>query len=220
MTATLSSPGATQTLVRIRRAPALEPPTDDDRRADDHPVCAGQLALFTSVHGARIRAEHSAMASDRLTGARQAAATANPPARGRGPATAAAEPALPRAAAAVTGDPSTSAPVQIAAGRFVAACVEVLNGFRPVGHLRALTTPVEFATITTQLTRRTARVRMPGRAPASQERVSVRRLRMFEQRAGVAEAVAVLHHGETSWAMALRFERRRGSWLCTLLEVV
>jgi hypothetical protein len=112
------------------------------------------------------------------------------------------------------------APAQVAASRFVAACVEVLNGFRPIGHLRALTTPFEFTGVTAQLTRRTVRVRMPGRDRSSQERVRVRRLRVFEQRTGVAEAVAVLRHGETSWAMALRFEHRRGSWLCTLLEVI
>jgi hypothetical protein len=52
------------------------------------------------------------------------------------------------------------------------------------------------------------------------ERVSVRRLRVFEQRTGAADAVVVLRHGESSWAMALRFEHRRGSWLCTLLQVI
>jgi hypothetical protein len=194
MTAALRSPAATQPLVRIRRAPALDPPADTDRRMDDHPVCAGQLALFTSVQGA---------GGGHPAGARRAAQRL------------AALPAEPRPLAAA-GSPAPSAPVQVAVSRFVAACVEVLNGFRPVGHLRALTTPIEFDAITTQLTRRTARVRLPSR----QQRVNVRRLKVFEQRAGVAEAVAVLHHDETFWAMALRFEHRRGSWLCTLLEVI
>jgi hypothetical protein len=63
--------------------------------------------------------------------------------------------------------------------------------------------------------------RAPGRrGQVAAGRVDVRRIRVFEQRSGVAEAVAVLRHGETAWAMALRFERRRGNWLCTLLEVV
>ncbi|MCW2642645.1 MAG: hypothetical protein JWP76_4951 [Dactylosporangium sp.] len=48
----------------------------------------------------------------------------------------------------------------------------------------------------------------------------MRRLRVFEQRTGAADAVVVLCHGESSWAMALRFEHRRGSWLCTLLQVI
>ncbi|NJC71555.1 hypothetical protein HC031_17780 [Planosporangium thailandense] len=109
---------------------------------------------------------------------------------------------------------------QIAAARFVSACVEVLNGFRPVSHLRALTTPVEFADVATQLTRRTVRVRIPDRSRAGQERVRLRRLQVFDQPTGVAEAVAVLRHGDTAWAMALRFEQHGGSWLCTLLEVI
>src|SRR5262249_31942155 len=53
MTATLSAPRSVTPLVRIRRAPALEPPTDDARRTDDHPVCVGQLALFTSIQTVR-----------------------------------------------------------------------------------------------------------------------------------------------------------------------
>jgi hypothetical protein len=259
MTAILSSPGSAQPLVRIRRAPALEPPADDDRRADDHPICAGQLALFTSIHGVRARTGHADTASARDPGtasarqgtasagyqgtasagyqgtasagyqgtasarraqARQPTAPASLSASGHGSVTTAACPAGPATGAPGSGNPAASAPAQVAAGRFVAACVEVLNGFRPVGHLRALTTPFEFTGVTTQLTRRAVRVRMPGRDRAGQERVSMRRLRVFEQRTGVAEAVAVLRHGETSWAMALRFEHRRDSWLCTLLEVI
>jgi hypothetical protein len=104
----------------------------------------------------------------------------------------------------------------------VSACVEVLNGFRPAGHLRRLTTPFDYATVMTQLTRRAVRVRMAA-TPSGRtgdNRVSLRRLRVFEQRAGFAEAVAVLGHGDVSWAVALRFERRDGCWLCSLLEVV
>jgi hypothetical protein len=185
MTATLTAPGPPRPLVRIRRAPALEPPADDDRRPDDHPVCAGQLALFISVHGSR----DDSGARDG-TGARHEAG-------------------------AKDGAATTPPPAHAAASRFVAACVEVLNGFRPAAHLRPLIPTEQFAGVMTQLTRRAVRLRMPGR-----ERIGVRRLRVCEPRAGVAEAVAVLGTGEASWAMALRFEYRRGSWLCTLLEVV
>src|SRR3954470_20540602 len=45
MTVALSPP-----VIRIRPAPALEPPTDTDRRSDDHPACRGQLALFAFRH--------------------------------------------------------------------------------------------------------------------------------------------------------------------------
>ncbi|GII23579.1 Rv3235 family protein [Planosporangium mesophilum] len=191
MTATLTTPGPPRPLVRIRRAPALEPPADDDRSSDDHPVCPGQLALFLSVHGSR---------DD--TGARDGAGA-------RSGTDARKEPG------AEDGSAATPPPAHAAVSRFVAACVEVLNGFRPAAHLRPLIPTERFAGVMTQLTRRAVRLRMPGR-----ERIVVRRLRVCEQRAGVAEAVAVLGTGEASWAMALRFEYRGGSWLCTLLEVV
>jgi Family of unknown function (DUF6459) len=203
MTATLSAPSSTSCFVRIRRAPTVEPPTDEDRRRDEHPVCAGQLALFSSVQSARA-----------------GTATAVPEGGGgqRGVRTPASAPA-PGPSPHVAGNPVAA---QIAAGRFVSACVEVLNGFRPVGHLRALTTPFDYAAVVKQLTKR-ARLRLPA-APAGSSaagsRVGLHRVRVFEQRAGVAEAVAVLRHGNVTWAIALRFEHRRGAWLCNLLEVV
>ncbi|GAA1816962.1 hypothetical protein HC028_10645 [Planosporangium flavigriseum] len=207
MTATLSTPAPTRPLVRIRRAPALDPPSDDDRRADDHPVCPGQLALFTSVHGAQVGSGHAVRTRQRRGEARRVALATD-------------DPTPPRAIPAGTSSSAATPPIQVAASRFVAGCVEVLNGFRPVGHLRALTAPVEFTAVAKQLTRRAMRVRMPGRDAAIPERLGLRRLRVFEQPTGVAEAVAVLQRGEKSWAMALRFEQRRGRWLCTLLEVI
>src|SRR5262249_15541000 len=122
------------------------------------------------------------------------------------------------AAAHTRSGSAASVTASVAANRFVAVCVEVLNGFRPATHLRALTTPSDYSTVVKQLTRRTARVRMSA-APDS-GRVGLHRVRVFEQRTGVADAVAVLRRGEASWAIALRFERRRGAWLCSLLEVV
>jgi hypothetical protein len=201
MTATLSAPSSTSCFVRIRRAPAVEPPADDDRRRDEHPVCTGQLALFTSIQSARTgpaTAVPEGGAGQRE--ARTPAGAAGAPVPGRSPHAA--------------GNPVAA---QVAAGRFVSACVEVLNGFRPVGHLRALTTPFDYAAVVKQLTKR-ARLRVPA-APGG-TRVGLQRVRVFEQRAGVAEAVAVLRHGNVTWAIALRFEYRRGTWLCNLLEVV
>jgi hypothetical protein len=256
MTATLSAPSSTSRFVSIRRAPTLEPPADDDRRRDDHPVCTGQLALFTSIQSARTGAGLTVSATGPVAqvggaarptgspvpsaerplpgamgpgavgpGARSAAGAAGlrDPAAGPDPATGPgnAAPGPGNAAAgpgnAVAG-PAGTTPVaaQVAAGRFVAACVEVLNGFRPAAHLRALTTPFDYAAVIKQLTRR-ARIRVPA-TPGS--RVGLHRVRVFEQRAGVAEAVAVLSHGDVAWAIALRFEHRRGTWLCNLLEVV
>lgn len=208
MIATLSAPSSTSCFVRIRRAPAVEPPADDDRRRDEHPVCTGQLALFTSIQSARTGPATAVPdggpadgpAGDAAHPAPGPTGSADGPAPGRSPHA----PAIPVAA-------------QVAAGRFVSACVEVLNGFRPVGHLRALTTPFDYAAVVKQLTKR-ARLRVPA-APGG-NRVGLQRVRVFEQRAGVAEAVAVLRHGNVTWAIALRFEHRRGTWLCNLLEVV
>jgi hypothetical protein len=207
MTTVLSAPSSTSCFVRIRRAPTVEPPADDDRRRDEHPVCTGQLALFTSVQSARASAA-----------AASAAAAPTPPPEGggtgqRGVRTPAGAP-VPGRSTQPVGNPVAA---QVAARRFVSACVEVLNGFRPVGHLRALTTPFDHAAVVKQLTRR-ARLRVP--ATPGGTRVELHRVRVFEQRTGVAEAVAVLGHGNATWAIALRFEHRRGAWLCNLLEVV
>jgi hypothetical protein len=255
MTATLSAPSSTSRFVSIRRAPTLEPPADDDRRRDDHPVCTGQLALFTSIQSARTggltvsatgpvaqvggaarptgspvpgaeRPLPGAVGPGAVgPGARSVAGAAGPgdpatgpdPAAGSGNAVAGSGNAVAGSGNAVAG-PAGTTPMaaQVAAGRFVAACVEVLNGFRPAAHLRALTTPFDYAAVVKQLTHR-ARIRVP---PAPGSRVGLHRVRVFEQRAGVAEAVAVLSHGNVAWAIALRFEHRRGTWLCNLLEVV
>jgi hypothetical protein len=276
MTATLSAPSSTSRFVSIRRAPTLEPPADDDRRRDDHPVCTGQLALFTSIQSARTGGGLTVSATGPVAqvggaarptgspvpgaerplpgavapgavgpgavgpgavgpgavgpgavgpGARSVAGAAGPgdpatgpdPAAGSGNAVAGSGNAVAGSGNAVAG-PAGTTPMaaQVAAGRFVAACVEVLNGFRPAAHLRALTTPFDYAAVVKQLTHR-ARIRVP---PAPGSRVGLHRVRVFEQRAGVAEAVAVLSHGNVAWAIALRFEHRRGTWLCNLLEVV
>jgi hypothetical protein len=119
------------------------------------------------------------------------------------------------------GGPPTTVDPHAAASRFVGVCVEILNGFRPVAHLRSLTTPFDYASVTRQLTRRAMRIRMPARRPrGAEDQVGLLCLRVCELRDGVAEAAAVLHVGGASWAVALRFEQRRGAWLCTLLQVV
>ena len=231
-------------VVRIRRAPAYEPPTDDARRPDEHPVCPGQLALFTSVGrrpGPRYPAPRGTPAARRRLAADGWPAEAPyppdaaPPYRptdglSRVPARAGAQPpAPPPTAASPAGVPVVGSPARYAgppvpgsahaaAHRFVAGCVEVLNNVRPVRHLRTMTSPFEYGSMVSQLTRRAVRVRMPTR-PAGQP-VALHCLRVFEQRSGRADAVAVLRSGDACWAMALHFERRHAGWLCTLLEVI
>src|SRR6266511_975717 len=111
---------------------------------------------------------------------------------------------------------------QVAAHRFVDACAEVLNGYRPIAHLRPHTSPVDFAGVVDHLTRRAVRVRKApgGSGHAGRARVAVRRVRVCEPRAGVAEVAAVLDHRDGSWAMAVRLERRRERWTCTSLQVI
>ena len=51
-----------------------------------------------------------------------------------------------------------SAEAGAAARRFAGTCLEILNGYRPTGHVRPLATPLEAATIIEQLTLARARV--------------------------------------------------------------
>jgi hypothetical protein len=56
--------------------------------------------------------------------------------------------------------------------------------------------------------------------PIASTGFSLIRLRVSEPRDDVAEVVAVLSRGGTSLAVALRLERRIGTWTCVLVEVV
>jgi Family of unknown function (DUF6459) len=118
--------------------------------------------------------------------------------------------------------PATGGDAQVAACRFVDVCAEVLNGYRPIAHLRPHTSPVDFATVVDHLTRRAVRVHMSSGAGGrgGRARVAVRRVRVCEPRTGVAEVAAVLDQRDGSWAMAVRLERRRERWTCTSLQVI
>jgi hypothetical protein len=114
-----------------------------------------------------------------------------------------------------------SADAHAAAHRFVEACAEILNGYRPIAHLRPHTSPLDFATVVDHLTRRAVRVhRASGGSRDGRARIAVRRVRVCEPRAGIAEVAAVLDHRDGSWAMAVRLERRRDRWTCTSLQVL
>jgi hypothetical protein len=194
--------------VRVIPAPALDPAFDDEQPGTAG-LCQGQLAMPAT--------------SARRALARQPRGDPQPPAGSD------ATVAPAKAPAAVVG-----ASV-VAARRFVEACVEVLNGFRPIAHLRPHTSPIDFTTVVDHLTRRSVRLRMAGDPeplsrtrvitirPADADehsRVRLRRLRICEPRDGVVEAAAVLDHRGGSWAMAIRLERRRGCWLCASLQVI
>ncbi|GIJ19713.1 hypothetical protein Vlu01_03370 [Micromonospora lutea] len=106
------------------------------------------------------------------------------------------------------------------AHRFVATCLEVVNGFRPPVQLRRHLDPARLAVLLPELARATARGALPRRR-STRPGVQLRRLRVCEPRATAIEAAAVLTGAAgRSWAMALRLEQRRGNWLCTDLRVL
>ena len=189
MTVTLVRPArgglagfGTLTPVRVRPAPAMDPPDDD------------------------------------LTG------------RGPGePAPARAEPASGRARPV----PAGSLPVPRRSGgaahratrRYLDLTIEVLGGFRPIGHLRPLTDPARFEQVARQL----ARLGGPpvirpgsGLARVTGDRVRLQHVRICEVHDGAVEAAAVVARGEEEVrAITLRLERRvGGAWLCTHLAVL
>jgi hypothetical protein len=211
--------------VRLRPAPPLDPPFEDERSAESWAFCPGQLEI------------RPAPGADRGAGARRPAAGAT-----AGPAAGPTATAAPMATTAPTATATEFRPAhaageaRIAAHRFVDVCVEVLNGFRPVAHLRAFTTPPDYVRVADQLTRRAVRLHMaparpstpwPTRQPRGSragtqppDRVVLRRVRVCEPRAGAVEAAVVLGHGGASWAMAVRLERQHRQWHCTLVQVI
>ncbi|MBF9128192.1 hypothetical protein I0C86_04170, partial [Plantactinospora sp. S1510] len=107
-----------------------------------------------------------------------------------------------------------------AARRFLATCLEIVNGYRPAGHVRPLSSPAEAAGIVEQLASAATRIggrRRPGQPPRT---VRLQRLRVCEPRPGVAEAAAAVGVAGRTWAVAFRIERRRGNWVGVSVEVL
>lgn len=145
-------------------------------------------------------------------------------------------PSRPASVAAPAPQPGPSS-AMAAAHRFLAACVEVIGGYRPPAHLRGLCAPEEFAAITLQLTGRHG-AQLAGRSPLTPRpatgapprsprggkvgpgSLAVRRVLVCEPRPGVAEVTVVLSRRDRSWAMALRLEQRGQRWCCTHLRVI
>jgi len=203
--------------IRVRPAPAIDPPYDDEvGRAPTDLLALAQPPLPLD-----------------WTGPRPVAGASRP-----GPAPHSGARVLP-ATGAARRRPS---PAQGAAMHFLSLCLEVLNGYRPATHLRPLVVPTEFAAVAEQITRARARATLPaGPArhvrpdqarrlirPATTRpgrngqppRIRLRRLRVCEPRPGVAEAAAVLGMESRAFALALRLERRPSGWQCTLAQVI
>ncbi|XVV13735.1 Rv3235 family protein [Actinoplanes sp. CA-131856] len=143
---------------------------------------------------------------------------------------------LPRPAAARPGavlvSPDVPAPeaaarasrdAGLAVKRFLHACVEVLNGYRPPAHLRHLARPAEAADVVSEGAQGLARLaglragRRPARKPVP---VAILRLHLCEPRPGVVEAAAPLQIGEHTWATALRMELHQQAWAATALRLI
>jgi Family of unknown function (DUF6459) len=211
--------------VRVRPVPRSEPPTDDELRAaglQAPPMGAPALPLRMPTRRGR--------PSPRRAG----------PTRPAG-APRSTEAAGTTAAGATTGPPVNS-PARLATRRFLAVCIEVLGGFRPMTQLRGLCLPERYDEITQRLraytpgatpgSRQPVGSPVPRRAPtgapprpgrvgqSGAERVTVRRVQVCEPIDGVAEVAAVLARRDRVWAMAVRLERRQERWLCAHLEVI
>ncbi|MEU7959696.1 Rv3235 family protein [Micromonospora humida] len=187
-------PGPTRPPIRLRPAPVTDPPYVDEV-PDLWPRPPGQLALDLFGTGRP--------AAGRPTGRRP-----DPRPRPGHPAA----PPLP--------PPATTTPEATrAAHRFVGTCLEILNGYRPPGQIRALVEPGRTVEVAEQLARAAART-PPVRRRSTRPAVHLRRLRVCQPRPAAVEVAAVVTGGGRSWAMALRLEHRRGNWLCTTLQVI
>jgi len=111
------------------------------------------------------------------------------------------------------------AEVELWARRFAQAAVEIVGGDRPVSQLLRWTT----ATVYQDLHRRALLVaraggHRPGAAPVQPVRPQVRSVHTTFVSPTVAESSIHVRYGERSRAVAARFERRRGRWLCSALD--
>ncbi|MDR7279151.1 Rv3235 family protein [Catenuloplanes atrovinosus] len=215
MVTRLVDPRGTRPAIRVSRIPPVDPPFDDEPLAWSD---ADQLTLPWRPREPPVPDAPASLAG--LRSLSDLAALAGLGAPGRTP------PPIPADALA-----GASGEARGAAHRFLTRALEILNGYRPVGHLRAssalLATPTILRGADTAL-RTIARLRraaglppVAGRRPlAAEARVRPRRLRVCEPRPGVAEASAVLTTAGRTWALAYRLELLHGRWLATAFTVV
>lgn len=264
MSATLATrPDQGPTSVRVTPVPRLEPPTDDERATyglPTVPVAAPLLPLQLPGSGVpRPRPPRRSASSALGRAARSAVAVAVAVAEVRGSDLVplrmggeTREHLAPTSMAVVAGRPSLSdagdaSGSRAATRRFIAICVEVIGGFRPVGQLRPYCMPEHFAEISERLTgppvtgpagRSRGAASFPGRTPVvgratggpprggraertgPVDRVMVRHVQICEVGDSVVEVAVVLARREQIWAMALRLEVHRGRWLCRCVEVL
>lgn len=103
--------------------------------------------------------------------------------------------------------------------RFAQAAIEIVGGDRPVSQLLRWTSPDVYA----DLNRRAQLVARAGGHQPGQARVQPVRPRVVGVRTcfvdgTILEAGLHIRYGRRSRAVAARFERRQGRWVCTALE--
>ncbi|MFI5839971.1 Rv3235 family protein [Catenuloplanes sp. NPDC051500] len=241
----LCDPRGVRPAIRVSRVPAFDPPFDDEPFAwsdadqltlpwrappaisTSHAVSsAGTAGVSADVPagvsagpspGATLPASSDTWPTTSLSGLATLAGLAGP---GRTP------PPIPPEALA-----GASSEARGAAHRFLTRSLEILNGYRPIGHLRAMSALMEAPTILTSagaalstIGRYREAAGLPpvaGRRPLPPAgRVNPRRLRVCEPRPGVAEASAVLTTAGRTWALAYRLELLHGRWLATAFTAV
>jgi Family of unknown function (DUF6459) len=198
--------------VRLRPVPPLDPPFEDVLAPEiwssgSHP---GQLALNLRLAPTRgtVPTAIAAPTGGALT--RGAASNAG------GPGPTSARTPQPIAQSPV---PNAGPDARQAVRRFLATCLEILNGYRPLGHIRPLVSPTEVDAALAQLRAGVERLATPNRA-ARRAPAKVRLVRVCEPRPGVVEAAVVLSGPGRTWALAFRLERHRGRWVGATLRVL
>jgi Family of unknown function (DUF6459) len=226
--------------VRLRPVPPLDPPFDDELPPEIWSAGAGigQLALDLRAAVPRAGAGNAGPGGADGRGRRgipQDPTTARTPATALAAVTTPAGPAGRGQASQNPGPPDAPArqtsvataarqssadpQARQAARRFLVICLEVINGYRPLPHLRPLVSPTDLENVLPQVAigvERLAQARRAGKRPPAQLRV----VRVCEPRPGAVEAAAVLGDATRTWALAFRLERRQGRWLSTAVRVL
>ncbi|MEE6257288.1 Rv3235 family protein [Plantactinospora sonchi] len=236
--------------VRLRPVPPLDPPFDDECSPEVWFGRPGDLALADSpgrVVGAcpdpdqrRTVNRHTPEGG---SGIRAGASTdSSGPAARPAPHTrrlrAPAAVPVPRPTTAPSGGPAAdglgqtvagavvesfagaSAEARRAAKAFLDSCLEIVNGYRPAGHIRSRCNPADAGGVVERLASAATRIsgrRRPGQPPRT---VRLRRLRVCEPRPGVVEGAAAVGVAGRTWALAFRIEQRQGRWVGVSAEML
>lgn len=211
--------------VRVRPVPAYEPPYDDERYPDPWvALVQPQLELPPPTALKRVGRSgsgHADAGPTEATGPTGARPTGTG-ATGTGGAGTGGAGLHSGPRSLLPGAGTGASPSKVAVTRFLHACLEILNGYRPVAHVRTLSSPLEAATVVQAMThavRRLERVRRRTTAPADR-RLRSGPVRICEPRPGTAEIAAVIRTGTQTWALAVRLEQRQGRWLCTVAHLL